>query len=821
MPVAPTPPPARSPLWRHLAWAAVVVGALAFLLLVDRQRIQRLTYVTNSPYWSVDAPVEDATSPTGYAEQRRRMIVPGHHTPSYFWINRTQRDLSGATVTAHHIDTDNFPAGRESTDTSPYRWWLTAVARLDHAATGRPLPLAVEHGALYADPLLQVLLVLSVAVFVAIHFGGLAAAAAALALVTLFPFAGSFQPGAPDHRTLAWVFVVGSVLPLLAGTLRGRAPLWFALAGVAGGLGLWTDHLTGEPVLLGLAFGAALAGWFLRDPTAPVLPWRTWGLAGGLTSLAAWLLEYGPEWDATVGSIHPLHAVAWFGLGEWLHRISTWPRGGEKKSPGWRSIAASVVALGAGVALPAVRLLAETGRFLADEPLAGELVNLTNSVRAAHTWAWLQRDGLTGLAVATGLPLLLVVLGLFLALSRKTSVPQRRALALALGPVLLALVCAWLQLRWWNGFGAALIGLIVATAVAAETAPGFARRWLWRGTLVLVALPGFFLLPPPAGARGEDPLGENEVLDLVERDLAHWLVHQHGREPTVVFTTPSLTESLTYYGNLKGIVSYDPANEAGWAAAIRIASSGTSSEATALLENRQVTHLLIPSWDPTLRRFAQHGRQLPSDAPVPPDTLVAKLESWNIPPWLRLMTYHTPSDMGSGSYFVQVLAVQPETDPILAACRKADYFVEMGLANEARACREELLLYPRSLPALAALAQVNQAIGDRAGYEETLQTLLPYVSRRAGKTLTVDRRISLAALLVQAKQTDATRDQMQQCFAALNADNLRELTTGEVVRLLAIADILKMPLPDPALRPLALSLVPPTLRARLEKSAAR
>jgi len=819
MPSAPTPRPARPSRWRHFAWLAVVLGALAFLALLDRQRIQRLRYVSNSPYWSVDAPVADATSPTGYAERRRHMIVPGHHTPSYFWIGRTQEELSG-TATPHRMDSDNFPSGRESADTSPYRWWLAGVARLDHVLTGRALPLAVEHGALYADPLLQALLVVCVAVFTGIHFGGLAGAAAAVALVTLFPFAGSFQPGAPDHHALAWVFLVAGGLLPLAGVLGGRARLWFALAGLAGALGLWTDHLSGEPVVLGLALGAALAGWFLRDTSRPALPWRLWGWSGGLACLAGWLLEYGPgKWDATVGSIHPLHAVAWAGLGELLHLVSTWPRS-EKKFPGWLPLAAGLLALAAVAALPVVRLLAEHGRFLSDHPLAGELVNLPVGVRAASSGAWLKRDGLSGLFAATALPLLLVALGLFLVFSRKIPVAPRRALALALGPVLVALVLAWLQLSWWSGFGAMLVSLLVACAAAAETAPGAAGRWLWRGAAALVVLPGFFLLPLPAGARGEDPLGENEVLALVERDLAHWLVHQHDREPTVVFTTPGLTESLTYYGNIKGITSYDPANASGWAAAIRLASSGTAAESTALLENRQVTHLLIPAWDPTLRRLAQLGRQLAPDAPVPPDSLVAKLESWNIPPWLRLMGYHTPSDMGSGSYFVQVLALQPETDATLAACRKADYFVEMGLANEARASRNELRLYPRSLPALASLAQVNQALGDRAGYDEALQTLLPYVARRAGRTLPLDRRISLAALLIQAKQAEATRDQMQQCLAALNADNLRELTTGEVVRLLALADLLKMPV-EPHLRELALSLVPPTLRARLEKSPAR
>jgi len=531
-------------------------------------------------------------------------------------------------------------------------------------------------------------------------------------------------------------------------------------------------------------------------------------------------LEYGfGKWDAAVGSIHPLHAAAWFGLGELLHQVSAWPRG-EKKFPGWHSLAASLLALAATAALPVVRLLAAEGHFLANDPLAGELVNLPHGVHATGTWAWLQRDGPTGLFTATCLPALLLATGVCYACSRQTALAARRALAVALGPAVVALALAWGQLRWWNGVDTALVGVMLVTAVAAEAAPKATSRWLWRSAAVLALLPGFFLLRLPPGARGEDPLGEDEVLALVERDLAHWLVHQHGREPTVVFTTPGLTEALTYYGNIKGLVSTDPANQAGWAAATRIASAGTSAEAAALLESRQVTHLLIPSWDPTLRRLAQQGRQLPPDAPVPPDTLVAQLEHWELPPWLRLMAYHTPTDMGSGTYFVQVLAVQPEVDAILAACRTADYFVELGLADEARAFREQLRLHPRSLPALAALAQINQAIGDRAGYDEALQALLPYVSRRAGRTLTIDRRISLAALLIQAKQADATRDQMQQCLAALNADNLRELTTGEIVRLLAIADLLKLPL-DPQLRTLALSLVPPTLRARLEKSAAR
>lgn len=782
-----------------------MLGALAFLFVVNRQRIQRLNYVSSSPYWSVDAPAGEAASPTGYAEGRRHRIVPGHHAAGYFWIMRTQQAVTGS-LTPHHVAYDNFPAGRASLDTSPYRWWLTGVAWLDHVVSGRPLPLAVEHSALYANPLLHALLVAGAALFVAWHFGGLAAALTAWVLVTLVPFAASFLPGAPDHHALGWALFVVTVLPLLAGLQGGRATRWFALAGIAGGLGLWNDCLVGEPLWFGLALGGAFVAWAQRAAAnSPALPWRAWGIAGAVTSLIGWAVEYFPATSGpAIATIHPLHAVLCLGLGELLQRFSAAVRP-DNKPAGWRGWSLLLLALALVATLPITRLIAADGHFLADDSAARELAGLPHPARATHPAVWL--------------PLAVAALGLLLVFSSRTSAGARRALAVALGPVLVALVLAGLQSRWWNGCDAALAGLLVAVIIATEGGSGGWRR-LARGIAALIALPGLFLLPPPANARDDAPLDENEVLALVARDFAHWLAHQHGGEPPVVFTTPAFSEALTYYGNIRGVVSYDPANEAGLSAATRLTSSSNPTEAIALLENRRITHVVVPAWDPSLQRFAQLGRHLPPDAGLPADTLIAQLASWNQPSWLRLMSYHTPQDLHAGNYGLQVFALQAEQDEILTACRTADYFVETGRLEQAAAFREKLRLYPRSLPALAALAQINQAVGDRAGYDEALQTLLPYVSRRAGKTLTIDRRISLAALLIQAKQTDATRDQMQQCLAALNAANLRELTTGEVVRLIAIADLLKMPV-DPELRALALSLVPPTLRARLEKSAGR
>jgi hypothetical protein len=183
------------------------------------------------------------------------------------------------------------------------------------------------------------------------------------------------------------------------------------------------------------------------------------------------------------------------------------------------------------------------------------------------------------------------------------------------------------------------------------------------------------------------------------------------------------------------------------------------------------------------------------------------------------MTYHAPKSELSTQLTATVMAVRPEQDEILAACRMADYFIEMEMPDAIRSSREKLRLYPRSLPALAVLAQIDLTLEDNADYRATMETLLPYVSRRAARTLPVDRRISLAALLMQTKQMDLARGQMEQCVTELDPDRLRELTTSEIVRLVAMTDLLGLTLPDPQLRLLALSLMPPSLRSRLEKTA--
>src|ERR1017187_9018253 len=238
------------------AWMIALMCALAFLAWVDIGREQRVEFVSRVA--SEEARI-DASSPTGYAEGKRWLIVPEHNNPTYQWIEETQLMLERGDWRVRWVDYENAPFGREAHSASPYRWWLLLVAWGEHVATGHPLGLSLEKAALFADPLLHLLMILTAAIFVARRLGAPAAALLSLGLAALFPLGASFLPGVANDFGLSELAAFWSVLLLVAGTAaaHGARRLFFA-AGVAGGCGLWLGATGQVPVLAGIALGALL-----------------------------------------------------------------------------------------------------------------------------------------------------------------------------------------------------------------------------------------------------------------------------------------------------------------------------------------------------------------------------------------------------------------------------------------------------------------------------------------------------------------------------------------------------------------------------------
>ena len=809
------------------AWVIVLICACGFLVWIDAARAQRVEFVSGL---AGTVPVADASSPTGYAAGVRQLIVPEHNNESYQWIAQTQQLLARTEWHVRHVDYDNAPFGRDVRSPSPYRWWRGLIAGVEHLISGRSLGLAVERAALFADPCLHLLVLVGGAFFVARNFGGFPAALFSVGMVAMFPLAGAFLPGQPTAQGLGLAAAIGSVLPLLAGirprpdaasrsgdasgTSR-RTRRMFMLAGIAGGIGLWVDASRQIPVLAGIALGGFAVSWFARraattNPAAPWagVPWRDWALGGAGTVLAAYLLEYFPAHlgGLRLDVVHPLHGIGWLGAGELLARTTPGLRW--ERAPGRRRdvviMALAVLAVTVG---PALMLLTGQREFGVDDALAARLTSLPESAVAPNTWAWLRRDGFTLMAWATCLPVLLLLPAGWRLAHRATDAAQRAAIALALGPGLIALVLACFQLRWWNLVDGALLLLVVGAGLG--HGPG-SSRWRWAAGVALGLAPGAMLVATQAQAGTQSAVTEGEVEALVERDLAHWLANQAGAGGAVILAPPSLTTSLFFHGGLAGLGTPYWENKDGFAAAVRLAGATSPDEAQALARGRGLDYIVIPSWDPFLDEYARLG------AAQADHSLIGLLHHWLPPRWLQPVPYRLPRIAGFEGHSVVIFKVVDVQDNATSLSHLAEYFVEMDQLEQAIAVTQALEhFYPSDLGALVARANVEQARGNAAGFADAVKELQPYLARGDDRTLPWDRRVSLAIALAEGKQFEPAREQVRRCLTEMDEPRVRSLTTVSLYRFQVIGRAFGLPIPDQRLRELARELLPAELSAGL------
>jgi hypothetical protein len=808
----------------------IPVCAFAFLVWLDHGRMQHVIAVSDT---DAEEAVVDAASPTGYAGGKRWLIVPEHNSRSYQWIAETQQMLTRGEWRVRRVDYENAPAGREVHSASPYHWWLGLIAWCDHAISSRPIGLSAERAALIADPLLHLLILGGATIFVARQFGAFAAALLAFGLATLFPLAAAFLPGVPDFYSLAQVCALGSVLPLVAG-IGGAVPVtgsadaaetagatrrarrWFFLAGVAGGLGLWISAANQAPILAGLVLGGVLAAWVAPgragadpDNVAPIPPWRMWGLGGAITCLGAYLGEYYPGYlDLRLQVNHPLYGLAWLGAGELLSWLATGRRQG-KFSWNVREAGILILAAAAVATLPVALVLTKTHAFLAGDPLASRLTNLPNGAVATNVLAWIARDGLTATAVVTVLPLLLLAPVVWLLARNQTGIRQRTALAIGLGPVLVALGFACLQLHWWNLFDAVLLALMVPVAAALSTTANHRRNCRrWAALAGLVFASGLILTMPAVGAAEKNEFSRLEVEGLLERALAHWIADHARPGGAVILAPPDRTVSLCFYGGLKGLGTPNWENRDGLALTVRIVTATTADEAQALLGQHGVTHIVLPSWDPDLDEFVRWTLRRPEDS------FLNALQRWALPPWIRPWPYKLPAIAGFEGQSIAVLEVTDESDRPAALSRLAEYAVEMQQLDLAAAAGQALERYPTDLGALVARAHVEKARGDPEAFTKTFSELLSNLSGGYDRTLPWDRRVSLAVVLAEGEHPDLAREQVRRCLDGIDEPRIRSLTTAALFRLQVLAKAFQLEISDPKLRNLARQLLPAELRDR-------
>ena len=810
-------------------WLIVPVCALVVLVLGDEARMRRADVVSGLQGRARTVDVPDAASPTGYADGQRELIVAEANRSSFHWIEQTQQMFARGEARVRHVDYENAPYGHDVSAASPYRWWLGLVAWFNRLATGAPIGLCVERAALYADPLLHLVLVAGSAIFVAWRFGAFASAVLSVGLVALFPFASSFLPSTPDPRGLSCICAFGSLLLLLAGLQdrgggdpsRRRSPAWFALSGVLGGIGMWIGVQVQVPMTVGAGVGALLCAWAGRRAPSGAAPgaqaarlWRIWAYGGGLTVLAACLAEYFPgHVDAmTMGTVHPAYGLAWMGAGELL-AVAVGCIGGERQPWGAGRRAGAFLAAAAVLAVPALMWRAGSWGFLEEAPGWVRLTALPNGATAADSWAWLARDGVTSSVWATFLPLLALIPAIRSVLRRATDPGVRSRLAFAVGPVLIAGGFAWAELSWWCFLDAAVLAMLVA-ATSGIGGPGSARsQGIWSSLALAFAIPGAIQLAPPGSSGPNTVLTPVESEELVERHLGHWLAKRAGVSEAVVYAPPGETTGLCFYGGLRGIGSFAPDNREGFAAALTIAAAPTMEEAQNDVLARGIRYIVVPSWDPFFDEFAR--RYLDKRFASRANFFIGELRRWNLPRWLRAVPYQIPVGGGFEGQSVLVFEVVSEQAPSAAASRLVEYMVETGDLGKAAEVAEGLRKYPGDVGALAARLLEEGARSDTEGAATTLEVLQARLAAGGDRYLPWDRRVCLAIALAQAGRADLSRDQASQCLSALNEARLRSLSTGSLFNLLVLGRAFRMEIVDPRLRFLAEDLLPEGLRGRL------
>jgi len=810
----------RLPPWLALLLPA---AAIVFLIVSTIARVRHVEHV--SALAGGAEVVVDPASRTGYAGGVRLVVHPERDVNSLEWIVQAQEMVWRGDWRLTQVDYDNAPAGRPVWRMSPYRWWLACVGWVEAAITGRPLAIGVERAALWADPALQLVLAIVVVGLLGRGAGVGGAMWGGLAVVFVFPFGAAFLPGRPDESALVLGCAILSVLPLatvLARPKGRRARVWFALGGVVGGLGLWVAIHVQLLIIGGIAMGGLAAMWArgrvvssgpdtVSEGGAAIGPWRAWAIAGALTSVLAWLVELAPlglfaettRWDA----VHPMYALAWLGLGEFLVRVDRGVCLGRRAwTPG--TIGAAVAGLVAVAIVPIQLVRVGRGDVLSVGDALTRVCDLPGDPSGGGIAGWFAGTGFALPAVAAVLPILvgLLMVVAVRVVGRRSTVTL--SVCVGLGPVLVAVVAAFHRPGGWT-LAAGLILVLVGSVVVALRDIGVAARIRSgvAGCALLAVLTGGATVVRSLQVETGASVSAGEVHTLIERDFAWWLARQAPEPDAIVLAPPELTAGLVYYGSLRGLGSPYRENENGFRFSVRLTGATTAAEGEALARSRNVRYIVVPSWDDFLDQYARLG------ANQVEKTVLALLKQWLPPRWLRAIPYQIPQVEGLAGASVAVFEVVELQDNPTALSRLAEYFAETGQMMQARrlasALKEHL---PAEPAAFVARAQVALATRDAGEFRELVEALLPMLEDGSAEALTWDRRVSLALVLAQARHPDLAVAQVQRCLEEMDEPALRLLTNRSMQRFLALLKTHDLEIADPDLARLALRLLPPEVR---------
>ena len=404
--------------------------------------------------------------------------------------------------------------------------------------------------------------------------------------------------------------------------------------------------------------------------------------------------------------------------------------------------------------------------------------------------------------------------------------PERCRLAFVLVPPLLPLALSLGQVRWL-GVSSAL-WLVAMTGAVAALAHLAEDDFLWtaRRRVAAAAMLGLLLLPYPvfalkAAARSTSGLsGTTELHQLITREVAHLLRARIGSDSAVVFSSPTTTTRLIYFGGFRGVGTLYWENLDGLRSATDIYTARTAEELRVRLEARGVTHLVFFSWDGGLESLrlarlvskasektgeAHHGfvSRLAGDPLLP-----AGLPSWLVP-----LAFPLPDAGPLRGEHVAVFEVTPDLPREMHLVRLAQYYRAIDAPDFAERALHAALEARPAVPALAQLAQLQHLRRDRIGFDQSIAQLRAQLDPRASMEL-VDRIHTIVALGLAGDMAEVSR-QTRAALAMADEREVRRTPANDLGTLVGVSLGLGLDPREHRTLGLAVRLLPASERSRL------
>ncbi len=775
-------------IWQRGAAIALVLLTVA---LVVRQDYQSLLWAKNLSAQGSPAPQLEVASPSGYALGQRHFIATNNRGSTYRWIAYVQElRENGPFADSVYMD-DASPAGRPQLLPKLYAGWIATIAGVISIAGDQPFPIAVETAALWEPILSHAIALLLLVAFIARRFTILSGAAAGI-LFALFPFfTVQFIPGSIDSDRWALLlaaFAIAISIPSPKSPQSLR-PLTAILAGLA----LWLDPKFGFVAVMLIAIFSS----FSLGPAQAKIPYLKWASVGAGISLCGWLIDQNPfALEASeLRYNHPLYAIAWLGLGLGLDGIQS-----IASHTGKKNLALSKLAIGIPLLLALFYAQFKNGYlgWLHSAAETQRLSDLRAPLLFENAIAWIASSATVEVVFIFLLPIAALATQLLrLRSSKESGDGQTRNTIACLSLIGILALLTYFKIRW--ALTLSLVSIPLLCQFGSQLKLEFSR-YLYCGAAVIFMI-GLFAwnknLPASLHrSAGSDPLRSSDLEALVQRHLSHWIASHNPTREVHALASPSQSDSLIFHGGCQAILSSAWESYPGQIAASRVLSAPENTEVQAILESREVTHILLSSWDRILPQLVQQ-------APDNGSTFYQRLQIWILPLFLRPIPYHLPPISGFETEKLAVFEMAPVQDEALSMSRLTEYFIEMRRPEPASLAAKTLEQSYSEDPN-AQIAQTFFATDSK-----DILGLRKHSSELANDVQTGlvpmdwDRRVLRAIALALGKQHTLAKPEIEACLASMSEETLYQLTALQSFQLLSIAKSYQLPFPDKSLETLA------------------